>query len=133
MGKLIFTMIFSYIAAVASGDTFEVYTAEDLREKIAQVTDGDEIVLNPGTYLISERLEVNKNNVTLRSKAGKDETTIEGKSNILLLRVKGRNFAVNGITFKNGANAEGGAVKIDDSNVATTLKIVDCRFIGCYF
>lgn len=131
MGKLIFTMVFSYIAAVASGDTFEVYTAEDLREKIAQVTDGDEIVLNPGTYLISERLEVNKNNVTLRSKAGKDETTIEGNSNILLLRVKGRNFAVNGITFKNGANAEGGAVKIDDSNVATTLKIVDCRFIGC--
>ena len=136
MRKLIFAVIFSGVAAVVSGATYEVSDLEDLRLKLSNVVvEGDEIVLNPGTYLIPEEasgLEVSKDNITLSAKGGRDETIIDGQSKVQLLKVRGKNFTVKGITFKDGFNQnQGGAINIDHQDRTRTAKIVDCRFIGC--
>ena len=119
------------LAALDVGAATEVSSVADLYAAFISPADGEEIVLAPGTYTISSQLSVSAQGVTLRSSGGKSQTVIEGDSSFRLLKVSGAGFSVRGITFRNGNNEQGGAIKVEGASAVSTVKIVDCDFVEC--
>ena len=119
------------LAALGSSAATEVSTVDGLCAALISPSDGEEIVLAPGTYTIAAKLSVSARGVTLRSSGGRDRTVIEGDSTFRLLEVSGENFTVRGITFRNGKASQGGAIKVSSAASVASVKIVDCDFEDC--
>ncbi len=119
------------LAALGSSAATEVSTVDGLCAALISPSDGEEIVLAPGTYTLASTLSVSAQGVTLRSSGGRDRTVIEGDSTFGLLEVSGANFTAKGITFRNGKASQGGAIKVSGAASASSVKILDCAFSGC--
>ncbi len=131
--RILMSMAFAAgLAVLDVGAATEVSSVADLYAAFISPSDGEEIVLAPGTYTLAAKLSVvSAHGVTLRSSGGRDRTIIEGDSTFRLLEVSGENFTVRGITFRNGKASQGGAIKVSSAASVASVKIVDCDFEDC--
>ena len=131
--RILMSMAFAAgLAALDVGAATEVSNVDGLRAALISPSDGEEIVLAPGTYTLASTLSVSAQNLTLRSRGGRAQTIIDGDSQYRILLVSGANFKVEGITFRNGRYAgNGGAISYSSSSVSQTTVVKDCDFIDC--
>ncbi len=120
------------LAALGSSAATEVSTVDGLCAALISPSDGEEIVLAPGTYTLASTLSVSAQNLTLRSRGGRARTIIDGDSKYRILNVSTNGFKVEGITFRNGrCPGNGGAISYSSSSVSQTTVVKDCDFIDC--
>ena len=110
-------------------DDAEIITdnSEELQHKIETSENGDEILIEPGTYQI-HNIKLTKN-ITLQGNGDARDIIIDGenKSSIFLIRSPDVHVTFKNITFINGqTNNFGGAISIETGNVY----VDNCIFIN---
>ena len=103
-----------------------------LKAAIEGATAGDTIQVAKGYYTATSQISASAAGLTIVAKdaKGKAVTILDAGSSNRILRVTGSGTVVQGVTFKNGGNSQGGAIKLDGSALQTA-KILDCDFIEC--
>ncbi len=96
---------------------------------IDAATDGDEIIVAPGTY--NETVDFSGKAITLRSSDGPEVTTIDGTglndSVVKCISGEGASTTLDGFTITGGGNTiTGGGMK----NINSSPTVLHCRFIG---
>ena len=93
---------------------------------------GDTIQVAKGYYTATSTINATAAGLAIvaADAKGKAVTILDAGSSNRLLRVSGAGTVVQGLTFKNGSNSQGGAVKLD-GDALRTAKILDCDFIEC--
>ena len=98
--------------------------ATDPIAALAAAGDGDLVLVEPGTYLLSTTLVINAG-VTLRSARGAGSTVLDAQGNCRVLSIANENAAVDGFTIRNGASADdGGGVHTVEGAVLQNCTIV---------
>ena len=101
--------------------------SSDLENQINEAGDGDEILINPGTYKV-HNITLSKN-VTLQGKGNPDDIIIDGeqKSSIFLIRSDEVHVTFKNITFINAlTDGFGGAISMETGHVY----VDNCNFIN---
>ncbi len=112
---------------------FTVLPAGDfdaLRAAIEGAAAGATIPVPKGYYVVTNTIKATAAGLTIVAADGKDVTILDGGSSNRLFRISGAGTVVRGVTFKNGRNTQGGAIKLDGPALQTA-KILDCDFIEC--
>lgn len=93
---------------------------------------GDTVQVAKGYYTATSQINATAAGLTIvaADAKGKTVTILDAGSSNRILRVTGSGTVVEGVTFKNGSNSQGGAIKLDGSALQTA-KILDCDFIEC--
>ena len=101
--------------------------SSDLENKIVNAENGDEIIINPGTYYLHD-INVTKN-ITLQGNGNPTDIILDGenKSSILLVRSDAVHLTLKNITFINAyTKGFGGAVSMETGHVY----VDNCNFIN---
>lgn len=101
-------------------------------EALDAAESGDEILVAPGFYWLSEALEFGQRVLTLRSILGPDHTTIGGPEGDHCILVEGPDpvngtSRIEGFTIRDAQALYGAGIRCDDC----ALDIVDCSFEDC--
>ena len=102
-------------------------TSSDLENKIINAENGEEILINPGTYYLHD-INIAKN-ITLQGNGNPSEIIFDGenKSSILLVRSDAVHLTLKNITFINAyTDGFGGAVSMETGHVY----VDNCNFIN---
>ena len=93
---------------------------------------GATVQVPKGYYTATSTINATAADLTIVAKDGKgrEVTILDGGASNRILRVSGSGTVVQGVTFKNGRNTQGGAIKLD-GDALRTAKIVGCDFIEC--
>jgi len=111
-------------------DAVTVYVPDDyayINEAIQAVTNGDEVIVRPGTY--TEHFDFLGKASTLRSELGPRVTIIDGnrqKSVVTFRSGEGRTSVLEGFTIRNGCsyNSYGGGIHCSDSSPTIVNNII---------
>ncbi len=112
---------------------FTVLPAGDfdaLKAAIEGAGAGATVKVPKGYYVATSTINVTAAGLTVVSAGGKDVAILDGGSSNRLMRITGAGTVVQGVTFKNGRNTQGGAIKLD-GDALRTAKIAGCDFIEC--
>lgn len=103
-----------------------------LKAAIEGASAGATVEVPKGYYVATDTIKATAAGLTIVAKDGKgrEVTILDGGSSNRILRVSGSGTVVQGVTFKNGRNTQGGAIKLD-GDALRTAKILDCDFIEC--
>ena len=103
-----------------------------LKAAIEGAAAGATIQVAKGYYVATDTIEIKAiaTNLTIVAIGGKDVTILDGGSSNRLFLISGAGTVVQGLTFKNGRNTQGGAIKLD-GDALRTAKIAGCDFIEC--
>ncbi|MHC5002256.1 MAG: FG-GAP-like repeat-containing protein [Planctomycetota bacterium] len=103
--------------------------AGPIQDAIDAASDGDVVVIEPGTY--AETVDFGGKAITVRSAGGAEVTTIDASSlgtvPVRFLNGEGPDSVLEGFTITGGSASSGGGAVIDAGASPT---IVDCRFVG---
>jgi len=124
---LLFIACGLYPVSIVQGGTINVPTAQPtIQAAINAATNGDIIVVAPGTYL--ETIDFHGKEITLRSSDGPSRTIIEGSGSIgsvvQCVNGEGAHTILEGFTITRG-NAETGGGML---NIGSSPTIIDCIF-----
>ncbi len=121
---LLLTSLFASTAAF--GETFEVYEGESIQEAISISTDGDTVLVHPGTYI--ENLRLLNMNISVISSGGPDVTIIDGNQSESVVIFTGATGVIfSGFTLTNGQGTfyyGGGVSCISSSNLVLENLII---------
>ncbi|MCR5840189.1 MAG: hypothetical protein K6G94_11210 [Kiritimatiellae bacterium] len=110
-----------------------------LSDAISAAYDGDEIILNAGTYEVTHKIEITTIGLQITG-AGKGVTILDGgataepaRSNAVFY-VKAAGVKISGLTIRNASDLNDNAtVYVSSSNDALTgFEISDCEFVNCH-
>lgn len=109
-----------------------------LSDAISAASNGDEIILNAGTYEVTNKITITKS-VTIIG-AGKGQTILDGGSTAeparsnAVFAVEAPNVKISGLTIQNAANTSSDApVHVSKSSGALLgFEIRDCEFVNCH-
>jgi hypothetical protein len=93
------------LAAAAKAATLEVgpsgsgYTYISIQEAINDAVDGDQVLVQDGTYM--EKIYFSQKTITVKSVNGEGSTIIDGNASGSVVRI-GANSVLNGFTITNG-------------------------------
>ncbi|MBU1100424.1 MAG: T9SS type A sorting domain-containing protein [Bacteroidetes bacterium] len=99
---LIFLAFQTYLAQT----THYVSAGESIQTAIDAATNGDTIIVNDGTYTLSNRISLTKG-ITLKSANGNSSTTINGNGATKCIEISHVDAVVDGFTITNGYNPGG--------------------------
>lgn len=122
-------LVLLFAATVVSAQPIMVpATAPTIQDgiEIAMAAGGGDVVVAPGVYV--ETVDISGGSITLRSSGGAAATTIDGGGISSALTLDSAiNVEVEGFTISNGANTNGGGIKVEDSS---GIAIRDCVVSG---
>ena len=124
------------ISFTASAATVNNFT--ELASAISTASNGDEIILNAGTYEVTSKITITKS-VTITG-AGKGLTILDGGSTAEPARanavfyVHAPNVKISGLTIQNASDLNDNAtVYVSSSdNAMSGFEIRDCEFVNCH-
>jgi hypothetical protein len=134
MYRMLYCLLIIIVLALAAPVSAEDHTlnpGDSIQQNISTASDGDTIILNPGTYYqhgitISKNITIRANTATGGNAAN---TVIDGEITAYIFLVSpGITFALDNLTLKDGKEVNGGAIVADRE---TTLLITSSTFTNC--
>ena len=102
---LIFLFSF-FISSITFANTLYVSTGGNIQDAVNLAADGDLILVNDGTYLLSSSISITKN-VIIRSQNGAAVTIIDGGNSVRCLYLNNIGTVLDGFTIRHGRNIGG--------------------------
>ncbi len=111
-----------FISSITLADTHYVASGGNIQAAVDLAVDGDLIIVNVGTYLLSSSISITKN-VIIRSQNGASVTFIDGNNSVRCLYLNNTGAILDGFTITHGQNlgGYGGGVQCDNGTVQNCI------------